>query len=979
MIKIPTLFQSVLSKNAELSACVEQTFNLFSPWLEQSGMPFFPGFTDHSPRHINEVLETASSLITDDSHALLAPEDVAILCIAILLHDCGMHLTHDGFRALIRNSDKPLISGFGDQEWAKLWDEFLAEAKRFSQEKLMNIFGDNESVLIENINYDNLSERDNLLIGEFVRRHHARLAHEIAIDGVPILSGEKLKIIGLDKDLKDIAGLIARSHGLAIRDTFSYLETNYSLVREYRKVKIPYLMAVLRISDYVQVHSERALKSLLSVKELRSPYSRQEWRNHFAVSGISNYHDDPDAYFVNAKPTDVKTYLKLVSLFKDIQRELDESWATIGEVYGRINGLSKLGLSIRRIRSNLDSPANFSKTVSYIPIKAGFDTSGIDLLKLLVGPLYEYKPQIGIRELIQNAVDACKELHDILKTHGNDAGVSRTLEVKVQIDENEDGTGWLTVSDNGIGMTVETITNYFLIAGASFRNSDLWKQQHTNESGESRVLRGGRFGVGALASFLLGDEIEVTTRPHNQSNPEGVTFKARIDEPIVELRKCQAEPGTTIKVWISNPETLNRLRPHFYNDEEPSHIHKLENWEETDWFVQPTPKVECKWNGFNQGVKNEYHTPRLRVQGIFLPKIEIDTVDLDSDAIGWEKLEDSKQYKAIYWKYIPKQKRSDGRSTWHFQPAEKIIVNGIRVQTLYDDLLKLNRKGNFFNRLHYSIRRPSMAIFDPAGICPINLQRSSVSFESMGFDSTMAQAIIKKHITDLKKQFSSSYTTTSFYDLCINLSDSRDIIYDGMTSCYFATSLGIFIGSPAILSKLNISKLYFVYCPNSKLMKSTNLAKILNTDEALVFRHAPTGTQNNLSWFRGLLDGESADSWFAYTAKFPRTQTDASILVMPKTTWDFANVKKRVNTDLLSRLDKMELRNNYICASSGDKKIASKLLKRCEELIGNFGDNTEIGVWSLSKNQPYASEETSLFTEIWNEVYKSPIVPFKFK
>jgi molecular chaperone HtpG len=976
MIKIPTLFQSILSKNAELSACVEQTFSLFSPWLEQSGMPFFPGFTDHSPRHINEVLETASSLITDDSHALLSPEDVAILCIAILLHDCGMHLTHDGFRALIKNSDKPIISDFGDQEWSKLWDEFLGEAKRFSQEKLINVFGDNESIIIENINYENLSERDNLLIGEFVRRHHARLAHEIAIEGVPNLSGKKLKIIGIDEDLRDIAGLIARSHGLAIRDTFSYLETNYSLVREYRKVKTPYLMAVLRISDYVQVHSERALKSLLSVKELRSPFSRQEWRNHFAVRGISHYHDDPDAYFVNATPGDVKTYIKLTSLFKDIQRELDESWATIGEVYGRIQGLSKLGLSIRRIRSNLDSPANFAKTVSYLPIKAGFDTSGIDLLKLLVGPLYDYKPQIGIRELIQNAVDACKELHDISKTHNNDHDTSQNLEVKVQIDENDDGTGWLTISDNGIGMTVETITNYFLIAGASFRNSDLWKQQHTNESGQSRVLRGGRFGVGALASFLLGDEIEVTTRAYNQSNSEGVTFSARIDEPIVELRRCQAESGTTIKVWISKTEIIDQLRPFLHESKETPHINELQNWEAADWYVQSTPKVECRWSGFNQRVKDEYYTPRFRVQGIFLPKIEIDIKEPGESAVGWQKIEDSKQYKAIYWKFIPKEKRTDGRSSWLVQPAERITVNGIRVQTLQNDFLKFDSRGNQYKRLHYSIRRPSMAIFDQAGICPINLQRSTVSFESMGFDAIMAKAIIKKHFKDIKKTLHSAYTTNDFYDFCINLPDSRDVVYDGITSCYFATSKGILIASPDTFRKLNISRIFFIYCPNNKSMKSANFDKILKADEALVFRHAPAGTQTNLSWFRGLLDKRYDIGWAARNAKFPLTKTDASILVMPEAAWDFANVKKRVNADILKLLKKTVLDDNYVSASSGNIVIASDLLNRCRELMTIFGDNPEIGCWSLSDNQPYLSE-TSLFTDIWGEEYKSMLLPFK--
>lgn len=385
MIKLPELFQEKLSSKPALDAAIKKNFALFTPWLEQSGMPFFPGFTDHSPHHINEVLDTAASLIADSSHSLLSAEDVATLCLSILLHDCGMHLTQDGFRALIQTSSPPMCPELGDLPWAQLWTEFLGEAKRFGQEKLMAIFGDSEPIHIDKLDLNNLCERDCLLIGEFVRRHHARLAHEIALRHVPTNNKESpLALVDVEGDMRDLAGLIARSHGLSIRSTFGYIKEKYDLLPQYRRIKTPFLMAVLRIADYVQVQSERALKTLLSVKELRSPISRQEWRNHFAVRDISTDHADPEVLFVNAIPTDVRTYLKLESLFKDIQRELDESWATIGEVYGRHEELRNLGLTIRRIRSNLDDKKKFSKAVRYVPIKAGFDSSGPDLLKLLV-------------------------------------------------------------------------------------------------------------------------------------------------------------------------------------------------------------------------------------------------------------------------------------------------------------------------------------------------------------------------------------------------------------------------------------------------------------------------------------------------------------------------------------------------------------------------------------------------------------------
>jgi len=662
MIEIPARLNEILSQNKALQGSIQRNLNTFEPWLEQSGMPFFPGFTDHSPRHINDVLKTAASLISDESYSLLTPEDVAALTLSILLHDCGMHLTQDSFRELVlKNENTTVVNGLDDKPWQIIWKDFLSEASRFGQEKLIAIFGETTPVDIQEFEINNLSERDCLLAGEFVRRFHARLAHEIAISGVPSPAEQRLTLTEIDDDIKDIAGLIARSHGMSIRSTFGYIENNFSTVSEYRGIKIPYLMAVLRISDYIQVQSERALSSLLSVKELKSPISKQEWKTHFAVRDVTTNHKDPEAIFINVAPKDVNVFLKLESLFKDIQKELDHSWATLGEVYGRLGKLSHLGLTLRRVRSNIDDKKTFAKTVQYIPMKAGFDTSGPDLLKLLVGPLYDYKCAIGVRELIQNSVDACRERIDLQKIEKNKI-LDNDIIIKIQ--EADDGTGWLTITDYGVGMTLDTVKDYFLKAGASFRNSDAWKKQHTDLEGFSRVLRGGRFGVGALAAFLLGNEIEVKTR-HVQSNTtDGLEFKAKIDDPTVEiLRSPIEEPGTTIKVWINNPQVINELRPRISNDS-PQLIdeHTLEEWEQVDWFTQAAPKILYLWDGFTKAHTSK-STNKKRYKAKFTPnKNLVPTTEEEIITDNWTPLPDPEPYLSIIWKYIKNNNHNNNSS-----------------------------------------------------------------------------------------------------------------------------------------------------------------------------------------------------------------------------------------------------------------------------------------------------------------------------
>ena len=66
----------------------------------------------------------------------------------------------------------------------------------------------------------------------------------------------------------------------------------------------------------------------------------------------------------------------------------------------------------------------------------------------------------------------------------------------------------------------------------------------------ARVLRSGRFGVGVLAAFLVGSEIEVLTR--HLCEPEGVRFKATIDTDPIELwRVKDAQIGTKVTIRIT--------------------------------------------------------------------------------------------------------------------------------------------------------------------------------------------------------------------------------------------------------------------------------------------------------------------------------------------------------------------------------------------------------------------------------------------
>lgn len=559
-ISLPSRFNSKLSKDHSASAILSRTLLLFEPWLKASGMPFFPGFTDHGPNHLQRVLDTADWLIPNESWKHLSARDVACLTIAILLHDSAMHITEDGFRALILDSRRsPVLPIIDRYTWGELWSDYLLESRHWTNAQRISILGPDwqgraidELPVYRSKEFADLSESDRLFIGEFIRRHHPRLAHEFAVEGIPGPSGG-LKISAPDElpQLLDLCGIVARSHGINIRSTFTWLNRNHRGIGPLYSMVPVYHMGILRIADFLDLHAERAPSNLLRVKALRSAISQREWAAHAAITDIRyGGTNDPERLEIIAEPSTALQYTSVLRWVNGIQEELDHTWAILGEVYGGVKHLSKLGLRLRRISSPLEDCDKYvsERNLQYVPNLTKFRAAEPTLLPLLAKPLYGDRPEVGIRELMQNAIDAVNERESLERT-GNlnpelmksqSATCLRSLGADVIIDvcsrDKHDNSSssevpkdwkyWVEVVDSGVGMTPRTITDYFLCVGATFRRSLEW--QRVFGSGEGRgVVRSGQFGIGTLAFFTLGEEISVTTR-HYSEIANGTHFRATL-------------------------------------------------------------------------------------------------------------------------------------------------------------------------------------------------------------------------------------------------------------------------------------------------------------------------------------------------------------------------------------------------------------------------------------------------------------------
>jgi molecular chaperone HtpG len=705
MIQIPDRLAELLRRDRTLDAAVKASLDELEPWLEAGGKrpTFFPDYTDHSVQHIQEVLETAVSLIRDEAWPALTPGDAAVLVLSTLLHDSAMHLTREGFLALVRPGTRwTPIDGFGDRPWPQLWADFCLEARRFDQRRLMDLFGDAEPVQIPDLDHLKLDDQARRLIGEFVRRHHPRLAHETARHGAPGHADEPLRIHG-NGEIVDLAGLIARSHGLSARACLPYLKEHFGTRTDPLDVHAVFLIALLRVADYLQIQAGRAPERTLKVHKIRSPYSAVEWKLHASVRDIRRHEEDTEAVYVRAKPEDVETYLRLKGWLSGLQGEIDASWAVLGEVYSRQGErMDRLGMKVRRVFSNLDDEAEFAKTVAYLPRRLAFSTADADLLKLLIHPLYGERPEIGARELIQNAVDAVREL-DSLREQGL---VSSRLElaeqdadVMVSVEFREgDRSWWFTVRDRGIGMTPDVISNYFLRAGASFRNSDRWREDFLDEQGHSRVLRSGRFGIGGLAAFLLGDEIEVETRHASAPREEGLRFTASIHSSSIEVLRFARPAGTTVRVRLRNELVTPLAMP---RDGRNTSI----DW---DWYCLAPSRV----------IRSVPKAPAL-------PQRYANPDEGHALVPMWRHFK-TPGYSEIHW-------------TYHEAPA--LACNGIIVMRQMRE-----KKNMFYEYAGLPLHIPNVSVFDRDGMLPINLARDGLATERLPFERALLSDVLRDYL-----------------------------------------------------------------------------------------------------------------------------------------------------------------------------------------------------------------------------------------
>ncbi|CAG4997316.1 Chaperone protein HtpG [Dyadobacter sp. CECT 9275] len=173
-------------------------------------------------------------------------------------------------------------------------------------------------------------------------------------------------------------------------------------------------------------------------------------------------------------------------------------------------------------------------------------TADVDrIVTLLIGKSIYTNPYIFVRELIQNSVDACNRLREIL------FNVNPKIIVNINSLEN-----FIEFTDHGDGMSKYILKNHFSVIGKSI------SQEFNDHTGHFNLIS--QFGIGFISTFIVAQRVCVTTKRLDDIliNFEVTNVFKGFDYSSKIHTHLESESGTSIRVYLKQGNYAQNLLSH---------------------------------------------------------------------------------------------------------------------------------------------------------------------------------------------------------------------------------------------------------------------------------------------------------------------------------------------------------------------------------------------------------------------------------
>ncbi|TCO45936.1 HD domain-containing protein [Actinocrispum wychmicini] len=183
--------------------------------------------------------------------------------------------------------------------------------------------------------------------------------------------------------------------------------------------------------------------------------------------------------------------------------------------------------------------------------------------ELLMGKRLYGDPALAIRELYQNALDACryrKACHDYQAKVQD--GLNAEWQGQITFTQGVDSLGraYLQCTDDGVGMNKEELRSVFAIAGTRLvERAEFQRQWAKWQTHGVRFAPNSQFGIGVLSYFMIADKIVVTTRRMDTTSDQpSPALEVTIAGPghLFRIRKAvdqSVKIGTTVRLYLRDP------------------------------------------------------------------------------------------------------------------------------------------------------------------------------------------------------------------------------------------------------------------------------------------------------------------------------------------------------------------------------------------------------------------------------------------
>lgn len=171
--------------------------------------------------------------------------------------------------------------------------------------------------------------------------------------------------------------------------------------------------------------------------------------------------------------------------------------------------------------------------------KKQFKTESKKILDIMINSIYTNK-EIFLRELLSNASDAIDKLHYLSLTDKNIKINKDKLCIRIDTDEKE---RTLTITDNGIGMTMDELENNL---GTIAQSGSLRFKEENPSQTDVNII--GQFGVGFYSAFMVSDRVVVQSKSYKDEN--SYTWESNGIDGYTISQSDKKENGTKITLHI---------------------------------------------------------------------------------------------------------------------------------------------------------------------------------------------------------------------------------------------------------------------------------------------------------------------------------------------------------------------------------------------------------------------------------------------